>query len=86
MPEWTPLLTSRLVKLRSMPSREREIVDELSQHLDDRYAELRAAGTAHDEAMRLALDEIEDEDLLAREMRTLRQSFASEPIAPRAGC
>jgi hypothetical protein len=66
MPDWKPLLTARLAKLRLRPSREGEIVDELSQHLDDRYHELRASGTAHHQAMRLAIDEIEDEGLLAR--------------------
>ncbi|PYR94288.1 MAG: hypothetical protein DMF84_05580 [Acidobacteria bacterium] len=81
MPEWKAVLIARLVRLRLRPPREREIVDELSQHLDDRYQELRAAGAGHDEAMRLAIDEIDDEDLFDREMRTLRQSFAREPIA-----
>src|SRR5262249_1495806 len=55
-----------------------------SQHLDDRYAELRAEGRQDDEAFRLSIDEIEDGPLLAREMRTLRQSSAPEPIAPGA--
>jgi putative ABC transport system permease protein len=81
MPDWKPAVASRLARLRLRPAREREIVDELSQHLDDRYHDLRSGGTSHDEAMRLALDEIDDEDLLAREMRHLRQSSAPNPIA-----
>jgi predicted permease len=82
MPEWTPALASRLARLALRPARERDIIDELSQHLDDRYQELRAGGASHDEAMRLAIDEIDDHDLLAREMRPLRQASAPEPIAP----
>ena len=92
MPSWKPALASRLARLRLRPAREREIIDELAQHLDDRYQELRTGGATHDEAMRLALEEIDDEigsdDLLAREMRPLRQASMPEPIAagaPRRG-
>jgi hypothetical protein len=54
MPEWKPAFASRLTRLKLRPAREREIIDELSQHLDDRYQELRATGASHDEAMGLA--------------------------------
>src|SRR5687767_14792898 len=82
MPEWTTLIAARLATLKLRPEREREIVDELSQHLADRYQELRAGGVSDDEAVRLAMDEIDDEGLLAREMRTLKQSSVTPPIAP----
>ena len=84
MPEWTTALTARLASLRLSPAREREIIDELSQHLDDVYRELRANGLAHDEAMRRALDEIDEHDLLAREMQPLRQAAVPPPIVPGA--
>jgi predicted permease len=80
MHEWDAALRARLARLKLTPAREREIVDELSQHLDDRYHELREAGESHDAARRLALDEVEDEGRLAREMRTLRQASMPEPI------
>src|SRR5262245_35944079 len=86
MPEWKTLIAPRLSRLSLRPAREREIVDELSQHLDDRYDELRAAGMPHDEAMRLAVDELDDDltggNLLGREMRTLRQAAAPAPPPP----
>jgi predicted permease len=88
MPDWKPALASRLSRLTLRPAREREIIDELSQHLDDRYQELRRAGSTHEDAMRMAIEEIDDHDLLAREMRPLRQASAPEPIAagaPRRG-
>ena len=84
MPDWRAPLSARLARLALRPAREREIIDELSQHLDDRYEELRAAGSTHDDAIRLALDEIEDQDLLAREMQPLRQARLPAPIAPGA--
>ena len=44
MPEWAGEVRRRLQSLRLTPSREAEIVDELSQHLEDRYQELCAEG------------------------------------------
>jgi predicted permease len=81
MPDWRLLIATRLASLSLRPERESEIVDELSQHLADRYQELRASGTAEDEAVRLAMDEIDDEGLLEREMRTLKQSAMRSTIA-----
>jgi hypothetical protein len=55
MPDWKPHIRSRLASLRLSPSREDEIVEELSQHLEDRWRELVASGTSKDEATKLAL-------------------------------
>jgi predicted permease len=88
MPDWKPSLAERLARLRLRPVREREVIDELSQHLDDRYHELRASGATEDDAVHLALvelnDDITDEDLLARGMRPLRQASMWEPVVPDA--
>jgi predicted permease len=84
MPDWSAPLRSRLASLELSPPREAEIIDELSQHLDDRYAELRAGGADDDEARRLALVELEEEETLARHMRPLRQAHVPPPIAPGA--
>ena len=46
--------------LRLSPTREAEIVEELSQHLDDRWRELIAGGTPPEEAERLALAEFSE--------------------------
>src|SRR5437762_2938145 len=40
MPDWRPEISARLAGLKLEPTREAEIVGELSQHLDDRYAVL----------------------------------------------
>jgi hypothetical protein len=42
VPEWKLEIRKRLAGLKLEPTRESEIVDELSQHLEDRYQELRA--------------------------------------------
>jgi predicted permease len=82
MPDWKALVAARLASLTLRPEREREIVEELSQHLGDRFHELRADGLDEDAAVRAVIDEIDEGDLLAREMRTLQQSLVPEPIAP----
>ena len=60
MPEWAAHLRPRLSSLRLSPAREHEIVEELSQHLEDRWRELVAGGASEDEATRLALAEFRD--------------------------
>lgn len=82
MPDWTLALSTRLSSLRLTPAREREIVDELSQHLDDAYREHLNAGATHEEAMRLTLAELDERDLLAREMQSLRQASVPPAITP----
>jgi hypothetical protein len=44
MPDWKHELGRRLTGLNLPASREAEILDEVAQHLDDRYAELRRGG------------------------------------------
>ena len=82
MPDWQNEVRRRLSSLRLSPAREAEIVDELAQHLDDRYRELIAEGASAEEAARLALAEFRSGDVLARRMSALRQSHAPEPITP----
>jgi putative ABC transport system permease protein len=58
MPEWSAEIRKRLESLRIDPAREASVVEELSQHLDDRYEELVAHGAAPDDARRAALEEL----------------------------
>ena len=84
MPDWTDHVRPRLARLRLSPAREGEIVEELSQHLDQRYEELLAKGHSVEDATRLAIDELLEPDALANHMRTLRQAHVPPPIAPGA--
>ena len=84
MPEWASHLRPRLSSLRLAPAREHEIVEELAQHLEDRWRELVAGGAPEDEATRLALAEFRDGNLLAHYMAPLEQAQARVPIAPGA--
>jgi putative ABC transport system permease protein len=84
MPDWTQHVRPRLSGLRLSPTREAEIVEELSQHLDDRYRELIASGMSPDEATRVALADFRDGNVLAEYMAPLRQSRPPSAITPGA--
>lgn len=80
MPDWKAEIRQRLVDLRITPAREAEIVEELAQHLQDRYQELLSNGATEVEASRSALAELSDSDLLTRELRRVERGVESEPI------
>lgn len=82
MPDWKPLVRERLATLRLDPSREHEILEELAEHLDQRYEELLREGCGEAEARRTSLDELVEPDVLAEYMRPLKQAHVPEPIAP----
>ena len=63
----------RLEPLHLTPTREAEIDEELAQHVDDRYRELRAAGMSEDDATAGALNEIADDESLRREVARLER-------------
>ena len=84
MPDWKPHIRSRLASLRLSSVRENEIIEELSQHLEDRWRELVADGASEDDATKLALAGFREGNLLARHLAPLRQAHAPEPITPGA--
>jgi hypothetical protein len=81
MPDWKPDLRARLARLSLAPSREAEIVEELTQHLDDRWHELIARGETPDEAARIARTEFSGARLEAL-LGTLRQTHWREIPPP----
>ncbi len=80
MPEWKEEIRNRLANLNLAPTREAEIVEELAQHLEDRYEELLTDGATDEEASRAVLKELSDSDLLARELRQFERSVPQEPV------
>ncbi len=81
-PDWATEVRARLFTLRLSPVREIEIVDELSQHLEDRWRDLLLEGVEPEEARRQALAGFTGEDVLARQMAPLRQAGWERPIDP----
>lgn len=84
LPDWGDDIRARLASLRLSAAREAEIVEELSQHLDDRYQELIARGTPPDDARRAALGDFQSSDALAQRLAPLRQARMPPPITPGA--
>src|SRR5262249_46417894 len=80
MPDWKPEIRERLAPLNLAPAREAEIVEELAQHLEDRYAELLSGGAAPEGAYRTALTELRESETLQRELRRVERLVAQEPI------
>jgi putative ABC transport system permease protein len=84
VPDWAADVRRRLSSLGLSPAREAEIIEELSQHLEDRWRELLAGGASADEAARLALAEFREGNVLARYMAPLRQAHAPASVTPGA--
>ena len=63
MPDWGEEIAKRLRDAQLAPADEADISEELRQHLDDRYAELRGRGHTDAEARRNALDDLGDDEL-----------------------
>lgn len=85
MPHWEHEIRRRLRSLKLAPGREAEIAEELSQHLDERYAELRAGSATEEEAHRATLAELRDSGFLVRELRRVERQAVSEPVVLGAG-
>jgi predicted permease len=79
MREWIEEVERRLAGARLDGAAERDIAEELAQHLEDRYEELRARGVGPVDARAQVLAELGDGDTLARQVRGLVQ-VRPEPL------
>ncbi|MBO0800775.1 MAG: hypothetical protein J2P31_18315, partial [Blastocatellia bacterium] len=58
MTDWKEGIRRKLANLMLEPTREAEIVEELSQHLQDHYDEMLSNGVTETEAKRRTMDEL----------------------------
>jgi putative ABC transport system permease protein len=81
MPVWKEEIRKHLSSLKLIPTRENEIVEELSQDLDDRYFKLQLDGLTEEEAYALVVKELSENDLWTRELQRVEQfsSYAATP-------
>src|SRR5215469_10922004 len=87
MPEWKLEIRKRLAGLNLRPEREAEILDELSNDLQDRYDELRAGGATHEDAFRNVIGELDATDLVS-ELMSSEETPPQSPVpegAPKSG-
>ena len=80
MSRWKEEIRRRLAAANLDPACEAEIAQELEQHLEDRYSEMRAMGRNEDEAARAAIDELREDIRMREELqRTVNAPPAIEP-------
>jgi putative ABC transport system permease protein len=82
MPEWKTEISEQLKELNLAPTREAEIVEEVAQHLEDRYEELRAGGLTSDAAFLAIVRELNEGDYLRQELLRLERRGRPEPFVP----
>ena len=82
MPAWNEEIRKHLSSLKLTPTRENEIVEELSQDLEDRYFKLQLDGLSETEASAIVLKELAESDLWTRELQRVERSPRSVPAPP----
>ncbi|HEY1214743.1 MAG TPA: permease prefix domain 1-containing protein, partial [Bryobacteraceae bacterium] len=80
MPDWKRIVRDRIASLRLEPTAESDLVEEFSQHLEDRYRELRSGGASDEEAYRIALSELDDTYPLRAESGRAQRMAKYDPV------
>ena len=80
MPDFREEVRRRLAPLKLEATREAAIVEEMGQHLEDRYAELKARGTPEQQAYATLLAELDERNILAEGLRRLARQPRFEPV------
>src|SRR5258708_1654061 len=81
MPDFKGEIRARLADLGLPPVRETEIVEELSQHLEEEYERALSSGASDDEARQQILEQLNKPDLLGQELKNVERRVSQEPIA-----
>ena len=80
MPEFKEEIMKRLEGLGLSPAREAEIVEELSQHLDDQYEQALSHGATEEAARADVLRELRQNDVLATSLNRVERRVPQNPI------
>jgi hypothetical protein len=80
MPDWAKEIRAAIAPLNLDPMREAEVVEELNQHLRDRYDEMLAGGTGAEQAYHSLLRELNDGTLVAGLKASLQVAHAPLPV------
>ena len=85
MHDWSKEIKDAIAPLNLSAAREEEIVEELSQHLNDRYDELLIAGTGEEQACRILMQDLTDGRLIAGLKATTNVAQRSVPVGAEGG-
>jgi len=80
MPDFKAEISVRLSELQLTPTCEAEIVEELSQHLEQEYERALNGGASEEEARKKVLEELNMADLLRRELKNVEHRVSQDPI------
>lgn len=80
MPDWKNEIRKHLVQLRLSPVREAEIVEELSQDLEDQYQQLIIEGLSENEAFKRVSDELATSEVWTRELGKVERPADKTPV------
>ena len=80
MHDWKRIVQDRIAPLRLEPTAESDLVEEFSQHLEDRYRELRSGGASDEEAYRNAISELDDTYPLRKESGRAQHVAKYDPV------
>src|SRR5436190_8930815 len=81
MPDWKAEISARLAGLSLAPARELEIIEELSQHLQDQYEQELSRGATEEEARREVLEELKAPQWSGQELRQVERRVPQNQIA-----
>jgi predicted permease len=74
MPDWKRVIQDRLGPLGLSPAAETDFIEELAQHLEDRYSELQAGGATEEEAYERITAELNDMEAIRRASKKIGQT------------
>jgi predicted permease len=80
MPDFKIDIRARLAELGLSPVREAEIVEELSQHLEEEYERALNCGASEAEASEQALEQLNSPDLLGHELKRVEHRAPARPV------
>jgi putative ABC transport system permease protein len=72
MPDFKSDIRKSIAELDLSPEHEQEIVEELSQHLEERFEQALSRGATEEEARQLALRELTEPDSIGAQLRRLK--------------
>jgi hypothetical protein len=80
MRDWSKEIGDAIAPLNLSTAREAEVVEELSQHLNDRYDELFIAGVGEEQAYQILMQDLTDGKLVAGLKATINAALQPVPI------
>ncbi|HEY2392180.1 MAG TPA: ABC transporter permease [Candidatus Angelobacter sp.] len=82
MPDFKSEVRQRLARLHLEPTREAAIVEEMAQHLEQRFEELAAQGLSASAARDAVLKELNTNERLEKDLLQVERSVGFEPALP----